>query len=79
MERMNGEMRDREKTIRGLKTTDSATLKGYQIYHSFVRPHKGLDGKTPAEACGITVEGQNKWLTMIQNGSHVQSLNKEKS
>lgn len=74
MERMNGEIRDREKTMRGLKTTDSAALKGYQIYHNFVRPHEGLDGKTPAEACGITVEGRNKWLTIIQNASHLEKV-----
>jgi hypothetical protein len=28
-----------------------------------------LEGKTPAEACGITIEGQNKWKTLIQNAS----------
>jgi hypothetical protein len=27
------------------------------------------NGKTPAEAAGIKVEGQNKWLTLIQNAS----------
>jgi len=27
----------------------------------------GLEGKTPAEACGIDVKGDNKWLTLIQN------------
>jgi len=26
-----------------------------------------LDGKTPAEACGIEVRGQDKWKTLIQN------------
>ncbi len=26
-----------------------------------------LDGKTPAEACGVKIEGDNKWLTLIQN------------
>ncbi|KAG2472005.1 MAG: hypothetical protein NPMRTHETA2_2270002 [Nitrosopumilales archaeon] len=26
-----------------------------------------LDGKTPAEKCGIKIEGKNKWLTLIQN------------
>jgi hypothetical protein len=33
------------------------------------REQRGLDGKTPAEACGIKVEGNNKWLTLIQNAS----------
>ena len=69
MERMNGEVRDREKVLRGLKKDDSAMLSGYQIFHNYVRPHEGLDGKTPAEACGIKVEGQDKWKTLIENAS----------
>jgi hypothetical protein len=46
MERLNGEIRDREKTMRGLKKMD-----------------------TPSEACGIEINGDNKWLTLIQNAS----------
>lgn len=69
MERINGEIRDREKVMRGLKKKSTPILKGYQIYHNYVRPHEGLNGKTPAEACGIKVEGDNKWITLIQNAS----------
>jgi transposase-like protein len=69
MERLNGEIRDREKTMRGLKTKDTAILTGYQLFHNYIRPHEGLDGKTPSEACGITIEGQDKWKTLIQNAS----------
>jgi len=69
MERFNGEVRDREKVIRGVKKDDSAILSGYQIYHNFVRPHMALDGKTPSEVCGLKVEGENKWKTLIQNAS----------
>jgi putative transposase len=69
MERMNGEIRDREKTMRGLKTTDTAILKGYQLFHNYIRPHESLNGKTPAEACGITIKGQDKWKTLIENAS----------
>jgi transposase-like protein len=69
MERMNGEIRDREKTMRGLKNTDTPILQGYQLFHNYIRPHEGLEGKTPAEACGITIEGKNKWITLIQNAS----------
>jgi hypothetical protein len=29
----------------------------------YTAPHEGLNGKTPAEACGIKVEGQDKWKT----------------
>lgn len=70
MERMNGDIRDREKVIRGVKKEDSPTLKGYRIFHNYIRPHMALNGKTPAEACGIKVEGQNKWITLIQNASN---------
>lgn len=73
MERLNGEIRDREKVMRGLKKDDTPILTGYQIFHNYIRPHEGLKGKTPAEACGITVEGKNKWLTLIQNASKVHS------
>ncbi len=69
MERMNGEVRDREKTFRGLKNPDTPILAGYQIFHNFARPHGGLNGKTPAEASGIKVEGENKWITLIQNAT----------
>ena len=67
MERMNGEFRDREKVARGLKKDDSPLINGYQIFHNYIRPHMGLDGKTPAELCGIKIDGNNKWLTLIQN------------
>lgn len=69
MERMNGEIRDREKTMRGLKTKDTTILTGYQIFHNYIRGHEGLEGKTPSEACGTKVEGNNKWKTLIQNAS----------
>jgi transposase-like protein len=67
MERMNGEVRDREKVMRGLKNVDSPILKGYKLFHNYIRPHEGLEGKTPAEACGIKIEGNDKWITLIQN------------
>jgi|SRR5208337_1190352 len=73
MERINGEIRDREKTMRGLKKVDTKVLPGMQIYHNFVRGHEGLDGKTPAEACGIVVEGEDKWMTLIQNAASAQA------
>jgi len=69
MERMNGEVRDRERGMRGIKRADSPILKGYQIYHNFIRPHEGLNGETLADRVGIKVEGENKWLTIIQSAS----------
>jgi transposase InsO family protein len=69
MERMNGEICDREKVMRSLKTMDSPFLSGCQIYHNYVRPHMGLGGKTPSEAARISFKGENKWLTLIQNAA----------
>jgi transposase-like protein len=76
MERMNGEVRDREKVMRGLKRTDTPILKGMQIYHNFIRPHEALNGDTPADRAGIKVEGDDKWMTLIQNAQH-QKRNRE--
>lgn len=76
MERLNGEIRDREKTMRGLKTKDTAILQGYQLFHNYIRPHEALNGKTPSEACGITIQGKNKWKTLIQNSAIKQEINK---
>jgi hypothetical protein len=69
MERMNGELRQREKVMRTLERIDTPILSGMQIYHNYVRPHEALDGRTPSEAAGIKVEGDNKWITLIQNAS----------
>ena len=73
MERMNGEMRDRERVMRTLEKPDTPILTGMQIFHNYIRPHEALKGKTPSEAAGIKVEGENKWLTLIQNASKDKS------
>ena len=71
MERLNGEFRDREKVMRGVKTKDSMIFDGCQLYHNYIRPHMALDGKTPAEVCGVDVKGHDKWKTLIQYASQV--------
>ena len=37
------------------------------LVYGFARSPEALDGKTPAENCGIEVRGDNKWMTLIQN------------
>ena len=69
MERMNGEIRDRERFMRTLEKSDTSILSGMQIFHNYIRPHQALNGKTPAELAGIEIRGDNKWLTLIQNAS----------
>ena len=73
MERLNGEMRDREKVFRGLKKMDTAILDGMRVYYNYTKKHGSLKDKTPAEASLIEVDGVNKWKTIIENAS----LNKE--
>jgi len=70
MERFNGEVRDREKVMRNLKKKDTPILDGYQIYHNFIREHQGLNNKTPGEVAGIKIEGDNKWITLIENAKN---------
>ena len=48
------------------------SLTGYQIYHNIVRLHEGIAKMTPAGKCGIKIEGENKWLTIIQNAKKVK-------
>ncbi len=60
MGRLNGEIRDREKIFRGLESADSPILKGYQIFHNYIRPHEGLGGDTPADRVGIRIGGEDK-------------------
>jgi len=69
MERLNGEIRDREKVMGVLKKVDAPILLGYEIYHNFIHSHQSLEGKTPSEACGINIKGENKWISLIRNAS----------
>ena len=68
MERLNGTIRDREKTFRGLRSPDTAVFDGMKVHYNHCRKHDSI-AKTPAEAAGIHTEGRNKWKTIIQNSS----------
>ncbi len=79
MEQLNGEIRDREKTMRSLKNIETPVLKGMQIFHNFIKPHMALNNQTPADLAGIKVEGENKWLTLIQNASQLTKIDTNKN
>ena len=68
MERLNGTIRDREKTFRGLGTADTPVFDGMGVHYNHVGEHDAIK-RTPAEAAGIHTEGANKWKTLIQNSS----------
>lgn len=45
-------------------------IEGFKNYYNFVRPHQGLNGKTPAEMAGLDLGlGENKWLGLIEKAS----------
>lgn len=64
-EAQNGTMRNRIKTTRGFGVEDPPLLDLYIIYHNFIRPHMGLNGKTPAEVLGIDIVGHDKWKVLL--------------
>jgi transposase-like protein len=77
MESFNGNtVRSREKTMRSLKKEDTQILTGMQIFHNYVRPHMALNGETPSSRAGVKVEGENKWLTLIQNAAQQTQSNR---
>jgi len=59
--------------MRGLKDEPTARtiIDGFRIYYNFIRPHMALDGKTPAEATGISRLEQNKWRSLIKKSVRI--------
>ena len=66
MESFNNVIRFMFAPRRGFNDPDSGLIKALRIHYNHARPHGGLDGATPGEAAGITVNGY-KWLTLIQH------------
>ena len=56
-ERLQGTLRDRDKTLRGMDSRDTGQeyIDGLVVHYNFFRPHGGLDGKKPAEAAGASI------------------------
>ena len=70
IERYNGKIKDRIKSIRsGFKNFDDAKcfMDLRRIIHNFVNPNQGLQGKTPAEMAEILLPlRRNKLLNLIR-------------
>jgi transposase-like protein len=78
MESFNGNtVRSREKTMRSLKKSDTPIIAGMQIFHNYLRPNQGIGNRTPSELAGIEVQGENKWVTLIQNASRHPTVNRK--
>lgn len=66
VERLQGTIRERNKTQRGLKDEYSAFIRGHQVYYNFIRPHGSLYGLTPAEVAGVDFNlGNKKWENLL--------------
>ncbi len=66
VERLQGTVRDRNKTQRGLKSEETAFIKGHQLYYNFIKPHEGLNGYTPAHFANIYLNLKNKkWENLL--------------
>jgi len=64
VERVHGTLKDRTRTMRGLKNDKEAKslLDGYIINYNYCRKHQKI-GMTPAEAAGIHIKG---WKQLIE-------------
>jgi len=69
IERYNGDIKDRTKTMRHFGSFEGAKyfLNLRHIIHNFVNAHMELKGKTPAEEAGVDLNlGRRKLLNLIR-------------
>ncbi len=77
IERYHNEIRENLKARRGLGNDESAQdfAELLKINHNFVKPHQGLDGRTPAQASGIELGlGNDKYLDLIKQSMTTPSF-----
>jgi len=66
VERLQGTIRERNKTQRGLKDEYSPFVQGHKLYYNFIKSHESLYGKTPAKYASIDLElGDHKWENLL--------------
>ena len=77
VERVNNTVRDREKTFRGMDNDESAQIMadGIRINYNFLRPHMGLDGRTPAQTAGLDLGLDGiRWKELIKQASKAANI-----
>ncbi|MGI0087981.1 MAG: DDE-type integrase/transposase/recombinase [Nitrosotalea sp.] len=65
IERMNGTQRERIKVQRGWKSMETQIPEGMKIHYNFVKPHMGLQNRTPAQKIGV-IDKKVKWMDLLQ-------------
>jgi len=68
IERFHETLKQRTKTMRGLKNIETAHdfIQGWLVYYNYLRPHTALDERTPAEAAGIDYP-YNNWADITRH------------
>ncbi len=77
IERLHNSKRENLKNTRGLYNDESAQFHAdaERINHNHIRPHMGLNGKTPAEAAGIHLGlGKDRIRGLINQGAIASKL-----
>ncbi len=74
VERLHGTLKDRIRPMRGLKDegTVKTWLEGWVVHYNYVRKHQSLNGKTPAQICGIEEKGN--WYTLVKEATKNNTL-----
>ena len=68
MESLNRELGRRMWPARFVPAEAAAAMaERVRLFYNFFHKHSGLGGKTPAEAAGIVVLGDNRWKTLLRN------------
>ena len=69
VERLHGTLKDRIKPMRELKDEETVRtlLEGWVVHYNYVRKHQSLNGRTPAQACGI--KGKDDWHTLVKEAT----------
>jgi putative transposase len=76
IERWHGTLKDRTKSLRGLKSVETATkfIDGFTVWYNYMRPHESLNGKTPAEKAKVDYTVKS-WSDVVRTAKpHIQVL-----
>jgi len=74
VERLQGTCRDRLRVTRGFYSvkTGQQLWTILPIFYNYIKPHRTLGGKTPAEACGVNIDRNgNVWKNLIEQSVSV--------
>ncbi len=67
IERWHSTLKERTKTLRGLKSVETANrfLDGFCVFYNYLRPHEYLNGKPPAEYAKVNYPSKS-WADVIR-------------